>query len=115
MNKRGQAEVLQTMLMFEIMLALLVAGILVFAAANFGTLSSFNEDFLEKDLSLLSSTVLASPGGITVVYPVDEAYAIEITDEVTVESTTKVYHTNSKLIFEKNVLDNKIDVRRENE
>ncbi len=112
MKKRGQAEVLQTMLLFELLLGILIAGILIYSASNFGTMTNFNEEFLEKDLSLMSNTILAAPGKIIVVYPIDSNYNIEITETVNVETSKSLVHTDSELRFFKPNLDNNVQVER---
>jgi len=95
MAKRGQATVLLWKLVIEILIGLLVAGILIYSAYDIDAVSTFNKEYIEQDVGLLANTMLASPGEITVIYPVSEGYNVELTDDE-VEVTREDIKTEMK-------------------
>jgi len=67
--KRGQ-EVLETAMLFEIAISVLVAGILFWALLNFSNLSFTNEKYISKDLQQITEFVKSMPGDVEINYPV---------------------------------------------
>lgn len=78
MNKRGQGEAMAIFTAFEIIVIVLVFGAFVFVSTNFDYISRANEIYAEQDLTLLASTIAASPGEITYHYPIKEIYDVKI-------------------------------------
>lgn len=81
MNKRGQGTVLLMKKVSELVIGLIVAGILIYSAANVDSLSTFNKVYIEEDIGLISNSMLASPGEIAVKYPIKEGYDLIITED----------------------------------
>jgi len=77
MNKRGQGDTSSLFLIFEIIIALAVAGIFIYSATNFESLSNVNLIFNEKDLDALSSTLISAPGEITYNYEMNSKYKVK--------------------------------------
>lgn len=98
MNKRGEAEELETITLFDIVLGIMVAAFLIIATVSFSGLSSYGKLYLESDISLLTGAVLSSPGNIIVKYPMSPDYKIELCSETTKEcNQIIVHHTPSAL------------------
>ena len=77
--KRGSISQ-QTFFAFEIILGLVVAGIFIYTATNITEFSNVDTTFAERDLDLLTATVLSAPGDIT--------YQYQLSGKMEVESTT---------------------------
>lgn len=81
MQKRGQAEVLETLTLFELLAGFAVATILILAALGYNNFTAFSKTYLEKDLAMVHDAVSASPAVIKVEYPVSSSFRVEVTDE----------------------------------
>ncbi|HII15111.1 MAG TPA: hypothetical protein HA362_02255 [Nanoarchaeota archaeon] len=93
LGKRGEAEELETLTLFDVVLGIVVATFLVIAALSFSSISSFGRLYLEKDVSLLTSAVLSSPGQITLKYPIGEDYRVQMCEpETNICNHVKVVH-----------------------
>ena len=68
--KRGQSEVLQTTMLFEIIISILVGGILFWALVGSNDFSLANENYLSIDLQYLTEFVESMPGDVEISYPV---------------------------------------------
>ncbi len=122
MNRRGEAEELETITLFDIILGIMVAAFLIIAAVSFSGLSSYGKVYLESDISLLTGAVLSAPGDIAVKYPISPDYKIEMCSETTKEcNKIIVRHKPSalgsirkdNLIFEANPIEVKKPRREE--
>tara|TARA_Y100000310_G_C20622004_1_gene783874 strand:- start:179 stop:520 length:342 start_codon:yes stop_codon:yes gene_type:complete len=87
MNKRGLGEAQQLFLFFEIIIGLAVAGIFVFTAIDFDSISNVNKIYTEEDLNILTPTLLAAPGEIEYNYPLKSSYEITSTDPFQIEKS----------------------------
>jgi hypothetical protein len=103
MDKRGQAEVWEITLLFELVVAVLIAIFLIATVMSFNSLSGLNKAYLEKDIKLLVNAELAAPGKIRIDYPVSEDYKVKMGKEIEVthDITAKGVLGGSKLVFEK--------------
>lgn len=115
MNKKGQAEVLQLSLIFEIIVGVIVTSILIYSALNYSNLSKFNQEYATMDLKLLLQTVSAAPGDVKVTYPLSEQYRVTVKDDVTIEQSPSLLNDplnkESALLIEKK--DEKITINRQ--
>ena len=68
MRKKGQAEVLQTSLLFEILAGFLLGGILIYAVMSTGNMEGFSAGYLKVDQELLLSTIKSVPGDVEIEY-----------------------------------------------
>lgn len=68
MRKKGQAEVLTTTLLFELIIGMLIATILMYAVLNINNTSSFNKEYLKQDLLLTKGMVRSLPGDLDMKY-----------------------------------------------
>lgn len=69
MEKKGQAEVLTTTLIFELIVGVLIASILVYAVMNLNNASSFNQEYIKQDLFFIKEMVKSLPGDLDMKYP----------------------------------------------
>jgi hypothetical protein len=69
MEKRGQAEVLQITLLFELIAGVLIAGILIYAVMSMNDTSQISEEYLKTDYSTISGILQGKPGEFTIKYP----------------------------------------------
>ena len=74
MQKRGQAEVLTTTLIFEVLAGFLVAGIMFYTLTTLNDRSALNKDFIEKDHSMLINTIRGMPGDVELEYDTKNFY-----------------------------------------
>lgn len=68
MAKKGQAEVLTTTLIFELIIGVLIASILMYAVLNINNTSSFNKEYIKNDLFLIKEMVKSLPGDLDMKY-----------------------------------------------
>ena len=68
MKKKGQSEVLTTTLIFELIIGVLIAGILMYAVLNINNASRYSKDYMEYDLFLLKEMVRSLPGDLEMTY-----------------------------------------------
>lgn len=78
MEKKGQAEVFEVTLLFELIAAIVIGTFLVYSAISYNSLTDFNKKYIEKDLGLLLNAVYSSPGFVEIRYPVSEQYKVNI-------------------------------------
>jgi len=79
-NRKGQAEVWNVIMIFEVVLSVLIAAVLIYSAFNYAAASDLKKNYLEKDISLVVDAVSASGGKIKVFYPVTSAFNYEFSD-----------------------------------
>lgn len=68
MEKRGQAEVLQITLLFELIAGILIAGILIYAVVTINDTSSLTEEYMNKDYGIVKNMLEGKPGDYNVLY-----------------------------------------------
>lgn len=78
MHKRGQFEVLQLSFLFEVLIAVAVAALLVYSAVSFDVFSKFKKEYVDADLTLLMDQVVAAPGPVVVSYPLSTKFRVVI-------------------------------------
>lgn len=99
MQKRGQFEVLQLSFLFELLIAVAIASLLVYSAVSFDVFSKFKKEYADADLTLLMDQVVSSPGPIIVTYPLSTKF------KVTINGGTVDVKTDPSIIsFEKSAL-----------
>ena len=76
MQKKGQAEVWEITLLFELVAGFVIAGVLLYAVLTLNDTSTFNTAYAEKDLELLKLTLASVPGETDVDFPL-QGYAFE--------------------------------------
>jgi len=64
MNKKGQSEVLTITLLFELIIGVLIASILMYAVLNVNNTSTFSKEYAKQDLMLVKEAVRSLPGDI---------------------------------------------------
>lgn len=67
--KRGQ-ETLQTTMIFEVLISILVAGILFWALFNFNDLSFSNKKYIDKDIKQITKFIDSMQGDVEINYPI---------------------------------------------
>lgn len=92
LDKRGEAEELETITLFDIILGIMVAAFLIIATVSFSGLSSYGKVYLESDLSFLTGAVLSAPGDIIIRYPISPDYKIEMCDKEIQECDKIIVH-----------------------
>ncbi|MBU2638704.1 MAG: hypothetical protein KJ955_07050 [Nanoarchaeota archaeon] len=95
LDKRGEAEDLETITLFDIILGIMVAAFLILATVSFSGLSSYGKVYLESDISLLTGAVLSAPGNIIIRYPISPDYKIEMCDQEIKECRQIIVHHES--------------------
>ncbi|MFH1828994.1 MAG: hypothetical protein ABH824_07070 [Nanoarchaeota archaeon] len=105
MEKRGQAEIWTTTLIFEVVLGVLISVLLVGAAVQYASVSEVSRVYVERDLSLLIETMYASAGDIDVSYSLTPAFKVDISDSVKVKRdvTAQNFLDDSYLIMKKSL------------
>ncbi len=68
MEKKGQAEVLTTTLIFELIIGVIIASILMYAVLNINNASSFNQEYIKQDLFFIKEMVRSLPGDLNMTY-----------------------------------------------
>lgn len=68
LKKKGQAEVLTTTLLFELIIGVLIAGTLAYAILNLNNTSKFNKEYLQEDLLLTKEMVKSLTGDLDMKY-----------------------------------------------
>lgn len=113
MHKRGQAEVLQLSFLFEVLIAVAVAGMLVYSAVSFDVFSKFKREYADADLTLLMDQVVSAPGPVEVSYPLSTKFLATISSNtVDIKSEPSVVSfTKSSLVVSKDA-GGSIGVRR---
>ncbi|MBS3072306.1 hypothetical protein J4477_00545 [Candidatus Pacearchaeota archaeon] len=102
MNKRGEEA--QLYLIIEIVIGILVAGLFISMATNYDSYSNIHKIFIEKDLKLLSESLLSAPGEIEFIYPIKSYYDVSISStEIQVQNNAQLiqFATEDKLVFTK--------------
>ncbi|MFH1065787.1 MAG: hypothetical protein V1734_04765 [Nanoarchaeota archaeon] len=97
LGKKGEAEEMETLTLFDIIIGIAVAAILILSAVSYSGLSGLGRLYVENDMSLMVSTLLSNPGEVTARYPISPDYEIrgiclEDTEEC---KKIKVVHTPS--------------------
>lgn len=97
LGKKGEAEEMETLTLFDIIIGIAVAAILILSAVSYSGLSGLGRLYVENDMSLMVSTLLSTPGEITARYPISPDYDIQgICPEDTAEcKKIKVVHKPS--------------------
>ena len=78
MLKRGQFEVLQLSLIFEVLIAVAIAALLVYSAVSFDVFSKFKHQYADADLTMLMDQVVAAPSPVELKYPLSSKYLVTI-------------------------------------
>lgn len=86
MEKRGQAEIWETLTLFEVLAGIAVATFLILAALGYNSVTTFGKTYLKNDLQMISSAVSSSPAIIQVNYPIDKGYKVSFEEEIRIES-----------------------------
>ena len=94
--KRGQ-EVLQTTMLFEIISALLVAGILLWALFNNSNISFINQKYVYEDLEQLSDFIKSVPGDVQIDYPILITKALKLLSSEGVIFFSTIFYFNFSL------------------
>lgn len=89
MNKKGQSEVLTTTLIFELIIGVLVATILLYAVLNINNASSFNKEYAKQDLFLIKGMVKSLPGDLDMKYSTGD-WCLTDSEDFTKGSNCKV-------------------------
>ena len=77
LNKRGEAEEMETLTLFDIIMGIAVAAILILSAVSYSGLSGLGRLYVENDMSLMVSALLSTPGEITARYPISPDYYLQ--------------------------------------
>ncbi|MEK6816872.1 MAG: hypothetical protein AABY09_04620 [Nanoarchaeota archaeon] len=104
MDKRGQAEVSEMTVIFEILIAVVVGTFFVLAALTFNQHTKFNKIYLEEDSKLMYNALASSPSHIRYNYTHAKMYRINVRDdsvEVTKDMKVSELGMRSTLIYEK--------------
>ncbi|MDI6738044.1 MAG: hypothetical protein QME12_06040 [Nanoarchaeota archaeon] len=99
LGKKGEAEEMETLTLFDIIIGLAVAILLILVTVSYTGLSGLGKLYVENDLSLMVSALLSSPGEITARYPLSPDYKISgiCSDDSEECKKIKVYSTSSVL------------------
>lgn len=68
MKKKGQTEVLTTTLLFELIIGVLIAGILMYAVLSINDTSKFSSEYMRQDLFLVKEMARSLPGDMDMKY-----------------------------------------------
>ncbi len=90
MQKGGQAEIWETLTLFEVLIGITVAVFLIIAALGYNSFTSFGKTYIKQDLQMVSDAVLSSPANIQLNYPVDSGYKVSFGDEIAIESEPSI-------------------------
>lgn len=104
MNKRGQAEVSQTMIVFEILAAIVVATFFILSALTFNQHTKFNRVYLQEDAKLMHNVISSSPDYVRFNYTHSQSYQVKLLDqEAQVNSDLKLLGLKERvsMIYEK--------------
>ncbi|MFA5887758.1 MAG: hypothetical protein WC852_03550 [Candidatus Nanoarchaeia archaeon] len=115
LNKRGEAEEMETLTLFDIIIGIAVAAILILSAVSYSGLSGLGRLYVENDMSLMVSTLLSTPGEITARYPISPDYKLQGICLADTEECKKikVVHTASVFgAFQKETLVFNADIER---
>ena len=117
MFKRGQAEVWQISMIFEVVIALLLSVLIIGTALSYGSVSGFNKEYVKADLSLLAESATSAPGILKVTYPLSKDYKVSIDDGVKIEHEFSLSGIvdSSSLVIEKTHESGSIKVSRGSE
>ncbi|MFH0752800.1 MAG: hypothetical protein V1914_04375 [archaeon] len=116
MQKRGQFEVLQISFLFEVVIAVAIAALLIYSVVSFDVFSKFKKEYADADLTLLMDQIVSAPGAVQVNYPLSSKYQVTIDSGVVKIDTSTSFDifSDSYLILSKDPGGN-LDVRRINE
>lgn len=94
MNKKGQSEVLTTTLVFELIIGVLIASIMIYAVLNINNTSHFSKKYMEQDLFLTKEMARSLPGDLDIKYGTggwcitkDEEFIKEVDCQIQVTKT----------------------------
>lgn len=76
LNKRGEAEEMETLTLFDIIIGIAVAVLLILVTVSYSGMSGLGKLYVETDLSLMVSALMSSPGEIMAKYPISPNYKI---------------------------------------
>ncbi len=79
--KKSQAEVLQLMLLFELLLSILIGATFVYFSIHPEEFSSTERLRLEQEVNYIIDAIKFAPDNVKVVYPVDYRYNVELEEE----------------------------------
>lgn len=86
MQKKAQAEIWETLTLFEVLAGIAIATFLVIAALGYNSVTPFGKTYLKQDLHMLLGAISSSPGNMVFQYPVDSGYRVSLTDTISAES-----------------------------
>ncbi|MBI4154293.1 hypothetical protein HY501_03075 [Candidatus Woesearchaeota archaeon] len=89
MQKKGQAEVWQLFGVTELIVGFMILTFFLVFVLTYTTASHYNKEYLQKDLTLASFSLLASPEKAIYRYPVNKAYEVSIGDTISVDSSSR--------------------------
>ncbi|MDD4877809.1 MAG: hypothetical protein PHO02_02105 [Candidatus Nanoarchaeia archaeon] len=76
LNKKGEAEEMETLTLFDIIIGIAVAVLLILAVFSYSGLSGLGKLYVENDLSMMVSALMSSPGDIIAKYPLSPNYKV---------------------------------------
>lgn len=68
MEKKGQSEVLTTTLLFELIIGVLIASVLMYALLDLNQTSKFSKEYMQQDLMLTKEMIRSLPGDLEMEY-----------------------------------------------
>lgn len=125
LGRRGEAEEMETLSLFDIIIGIAVAAIMILGVYSYTGMSERGKYYTENDLSLMVGSLLSSPGEIIARYPISPDYRVAgICSEDTPEcKKIQVYTDTSSnilasfkkdnLIFKANPARGIYDIKRE--
>ena len=90
MQKRGQAEIWETLSLFEVLAGISVAVFMIIAALGYNSVTPFGKTYLKLDLQMMSGAISSSPANMVFQYPVDAGYHVSLTNPVSIESESSL-------------------------
>ena len=90
MQKKGQAEIWETLTLFEVLIGITVATFLILAALGHNSFTTFGKTYLKNDLQMVSDAVLSSPANMQFIYPIESGYKVSIGESINIESEPSI-------------------------
>lgn len=122
LGRRGEAEEMETLTLFDIIIGLAVAVLLILVTVSYSGMSGLGKLYIETDLSMMVSTLMSSPGEIIAKYPLSPNYKISgiCSDDTPECRKIKVYSSESvswtfkkdNIVFKANPLQGIYDIKR---
>lgn len=122
LGRKGEAEEMETLTLFDIIIGLAVAVLLILVTVSYSGMSGLGKLYVETDLSMMVSALMSSPGEIMAKYPLSPNYKItgicsddsEECRKIRVYSSESVSWTFKKdnIVFKANPLQGIYDIKR---